>query len=108
MDRILKAVIPKRQSPKVIYISKRAITEKEHQQIIEREKNLERRALYELCWHLGGSQGDVANLNAEDVDWTDRTISYDRQKLKNREPAFNLQKARDVQRELVGTRKTNG
>ena len=25
-----------------------------------REKNLERRNFYELCWHLGGSQTDIA------------------------------------------------
>src|SRR2546427_4687610 len=31
-----------------------------------------RRSFYELCWHLGGSQSDVANLNADDIDWKDR------------------------------------
>jgi integrase len=33
---------------------------------------------------LGGSQKDIAELTAEDVDWVDRTICYDRAKLKNR------------------------
>ena len=28
--------------------------------------------LYQLCWHLGASQGDIANLKGEDVDW--RTV----------------------------------
>jgi len=59
---------------------KRAITLEEHQRIIEREKNPERRNFYELCWHLGGSQSDVAHLNAEDIDWQNRTIAYARQK----------------------------
>jgi integrase len=59
---------------------KRAITIEEHQRIIEREKNPERRNFYELCWHLGGSQTDIANLKAEDIDWLNQTIAYTRQK----------------------------
>jgi len=81
---LLKPVIPKRQWPKVTHQSKRAITEAKHQKIIGREKNPERRAFYELCWFLGGSQKDIAELTTEDVDWVDRTICYDRAKLKNR------------------------
>ena len=34
------------------------------------EVNPVRKALYQLCWHLGGSQGDIASLKGEDVDWT--------------------------------------
>src|SRR6185369_2523857 len=52
----------------------------EHQLIIEREMNLERRNFYELCWHLGGSQSDIAHLKAEDIDWANQTIAYARQK----------------------------
>jgi len=68
MDWLLKSVVPKRQWPKVVHRKRRAITLAEHQQIIERELNPERRAFYQLCWHLGGSQTDVACLNAEDID----------------------------------------
>jgi integrase len=73
-------ILPKKLWPKVKH-KKRAITEEEHLKIIAREENVERRSFYELCWELGGSQSDVANLWAEDVDWEDRTICYDRQKL---------------------------
>lgn len=73
-------VIPKRLWPEVRFQPKRAITIEEHQLIIEREKNPERRNFYELCWHLGGSQTDIANLKAEDIDWRNRTIAYTRQK----------------------------
>ncbi len=38
---------------------------------MDREKNSERKAFYELAWHLGASQSDVANLHAEDVDCLD-------------------------------------
>ena len=73
-------IIPKRQWPKVKYGEKRAVTLEEHRKIIEREPNTERRVFYELCWHFGGSQGDIARLQAEDIDWTDRTVSYERKK----------------------------
>ena len=59
---------------------KRAITLEEHQQIIAAEVNPERKALYQLCWHLGASQGDIANLKGEDVDWQNGTVSFTRKK----------------------------
>jgi integrase len=80
MDWMPKAVIPKRQWPAIQFKDKRAITFAEHQAIVDREKNPERKKFYELCWHLGGSQGDIACLNAEDVDWENRTISFTRKK----------------------------
>ena len=75
-------IIPKRQWPVVRFNEKRAITFAEHADIVERETNSERRAFYQFLWHLGGSQGDVAGLNADDVDWRNRLISYRRQKTK--------------------------
>jgi integrase len=42
--------------------------------------NPERKALYQLCWHLGASQGDIANLKAKDVDWANGTVSFVRKK----------------------------
>jgi len=73
-------IIPRRLWPEVKFQPKRAITLAEHQLIIEREKNPERRSFYQLCWHLGGSQSDIAHLKAEDIDWPNRTIAYTRQK----------------------------
>jgi integrase len=64
----------------VRYKEKRAITQEEHQKIIAAEANPERKALYELCWHLGASQGDIANLKGEDVDWENGTVSFMRKK----------------------------
>jgi len=75
-------VLPKLQWPSVTYKDKRAITVDEHQRITERERNPELRAFYELLWHLGGSQSDVAGLSADDVNWTERTISFCRRKTK--------------------------
>ncbi len=73
-------MIPKRSWPPVRFKSKRAITREEHERIIEREKNPEINAFYQMCWHLGGSQSDVATLTAEDVDWQAGTICFSRQK----------------------------
>ena len=73
-------LIPKRQWPAVKFKDKRAITLEEHQKIIAAEVNPERNALYQLCWHLGASQGDIASLKGEDVDWTNGTVSFTRKK----------------------------
>ena len=73
-------LIPKRQWPAVTYKEKRAITKEEHEKIIAAEVNPERKALYQLCWHLGASQGDIASLKGEDVDWPNGTVSFTRKK----------------------------
>lgn len=78
-------LIPKRQWPAVRHKEMRAITWEEHHRIVEREGNIERKAFYQLAWYLGASQGDLANLHAEDVDWDSRTITYVRMKTKWRE-----------------------
>jgi integrase len=80
MNWLPRSIIPKRQWPAVQFKEKRAITFDEHRAIINREKNPERKKFYELCWHLGGSQGDIANLKGEDVDWENQTISFTRKK----------------------------
>lgn len=72
--------IPKRQWPAVQFKEKRAITLDEHRQIIAAEVNPERKALYQLCCHLGGSQGDIANLKGKDVDGSAGTVSFTRKK----------------------------
>ncbi len=38
--------------PEIKFKEKRAITFQEHQRIVEREGNPERRDFYQLCWHL--------------------------------------------------------
>jgi integrase len=75
-------VIPKRQWPVVVFGEKRAITEEEHHLIVERETNPERKAFYQLAWHLGASQSDIAHLQAENIDWENSVISFARMKTK--------------------------
>ena len=73
-------ILAKKLWPKIKYGEKRGITREEHEKIIARETNPERRNYYEVLWYTGGSQTDVANLHAEDINWTDRTIFYRRKK----------------------------
>lgn len=73
-------ILPKRRWPKIRFKEKRAVTADEHRRIVDGEHNPERRAYYECCWHLGGSQSDVANLSAEDIDWAAQVVSFHRKK----------------------------
>ncbi|HRZ38537.1 MAG TPA: tyrosine-type recombinase/integrase [Candidatus Paceibacterota bacterium] len=75
-------LIPKRQWPAVQFGEKRAITLAEHESIVARERNPERKAFYQLAWHLGASQSDLASLKADDIDWSNRLISITRGKTK--------------------------
>ena len=80
MNWLPATVIPRRQWPPIRFKEKRAVTLAEHQQIIAAEVNPERKTLYQLCWHLGASQGDIAGLKGEDVDWNNNTVSFFRKK----------------------------
>lgn len=74
-------ILPPKLWPPIKYKNKRAIKLEEHQKIVVRETNEERRDFYELLWELGGSQSDIAFLDNEDIDWSDWTICYNRKKL---------------------------
>jgi integrase len=80
MDWLPKAIMPRKQWPKIKFKDKRGITLTEHESVLAGERNSEWRAYYNLLWYLGGSQSDVANLRAEDVDWEMKVISFNRMK----------------------------
>jgi integrase len=73
-------ILPKKKFPKIKHKEQRAITCDEHCRIAAREGNAERRDFYELCWHFGGSQSDIASLQAGDLDYEKRGFSYNRLK----------------------------
>lgn len=73
-------VLPKNRWPAIRYGEKRAITKEEHELILSRETNQEMRAFLWCCWHIGGSQSDVAHLKGQDVDWAHRVVSFFRAK----------------------------
>ena len=73
-------ILPKKKFPKIKHKEQRAITWDEHCRIAAREGNAERRDFYELCWHFGGSQSDIASLQAGDLDYEKRGFFYNRLK----------------------------
>jgi integrase len=73
-------VMPKRQWPRIHYKEKRGVTREEHELILNRARDPEMKGFLWCCWHLGGSQSDVAKLKAEDVDWRDQVVSFFRSK----------------------------
>jgi integrase len=73
-------VLPKKRWPAIKFKEKRAITHAEHLAIVTREQNPERKAFYQLAWHLGASQSDIANLESENIDWETNVISFSRKK----------------------------
>jgi len=79
-------IIANKLWPRIKWNERRAITAEEHEKIIAAETNAERRRFYEMLWLIGASQGDAANLTAEQVDWKDRILRYQRAKLKENAP----------------------
>jgi len=73
-------VLPKKRWPVIKFKEKRGITWEEHQAIVTRELNPERKAFYQLAWHLGASQSDIAFLEAGNIDWESNVISFARKK----------------------------
>lgn len=73
-------VLPTKLWPALQVKSKRGVTAEEHQRIISTEKNRERRLYYQLVWEIGASQTDAALLTAENINWNERVLSYQRQK----------------------------
>jgi len=73
-------VLPKKRWPGVKFKEKRGIVLAEHMAIVAHEINPERKAFYQLAWHLGAAQSDVAFLEAENVDWDHHVISFARKK----------------------------
>ena len=76
--------------PQVRKVKFTAITEEEHQQIIAREQNKERRLYYQMLWETGGSQTDIACLSREQIDLEQGIIRFSRRKLIGKEGGDSL------------------
>lgn len=73
-------IVPPKLWPAPSRKARRGITLPEHETIIRSEGNEERRRYYELLWEIGAAQTDAANLKAENIDWKNRVLSYQRRK----------------------------
>lgn len=80
MGWLPRAIIPRRQWPKVKHKDARAITIEEHRLILGAEKNPERWAYYQMCWLLGGGQTDMASLQTDNFDRENKVVTYWRRK----------------------------
>jgi len=65
-----------------VFKPKRAVPLAEHEAIVARETNHERRAFYQLAWQLAWRRPNLAMLTAEDVDWEQKVISFLRRKTR--------------------------
>src|SRR6185503_6065996 len=77
-------ILMPRQWPRIRFKPRRGVTCEEHQKLLARESDAERRAFLELLWHIGAAQIDLVSLTADNVDWSNRTISYVRRKTGRR------------------------
>lgn len=96
-------VLPKKRWPAVKFKEKRAITRQEHLAIVERENNAERKVFYRLAWHLGAAQTDIALLEAGNIDWQNRFISFARKKTGSIAIMRFDDEVAEVLRDLPGT-----
>ncbi|MDB6024398.1 MAG: Phage integrase family protein [Verrucomicrobiales bacterium] len=82
MGWVTAPIIPRPYWPRLKHRPKRAITLDEHEKIASREHNPQIDAYYRTLWFTGGSQTDIAHLQAEDINWQDKTITYFRAKTR--------------------------
>lgn len=79
-QRLIFTVLPKKRWPAIKFKEKGGITQAEHLAIVAHGLNPERKAFYQLAWHLGAAQSDIAFLEAGNVDWEHNFISFARKK----------------------------
>ena len=82
---LLAPVLARKLWPKFHYKERRAITAEEHAKILAAEHLDDYRLFYDLLWCTGGSQSDIANLQAKNIDWEIRQLSFGRQKLRGKD-----------------------
>jgi integrase len=73
--------LPKAGWPKLQTKKARAITAEEHARIVASELNPEKRAYYEFLWHSGAAQSDAAETTAEQFNWNEQILVYQRLKI---------------------------
>ncbi len=84
LEWILRPVLSKKAWPPIRYSHREGITREQHEAILKVTPNEEYRLFFELLWHTGGSQSDIAGLDAgKNIDWATRRLSYDRMKLRS-------------------------
>ena len=78
---LLHPALSRKAWPPLRYKKRRAIKLEQHMKILAVTKRQDFRLFLELLWETGGSQTDIASLTAENVDWKNRRLFYERVKL---------------------------
>ena len=73
-------ILAYKQWPRIRTEPRRAISPSEAARLVATERDPEWQDFLQLLWHVGAGQADLAALTAENVDWTNGTISYNRRK----------------------------
>jgi integrase len=76
-------ILARKLWPKMKKKGKRAITEAEHITLMAAVDD-EWRLYFQLLWFIGASQTDAANLTDANINWQNRILKYERQKLNGR------------------------
>jgi integrase len=84
MGWIPTPILPRKRWPKMQKKPRRAITEMEHNLMVEGVGHTEWALYFQLLWFTGASQTDGARLTSENLDWVNRVLSYHRGKLDGR------------------------
>ncbi len=84
LEWLLRPVLSRKAWPKIHYGSRSGITRAQHEKVLDVTPNREYRLFFELLWHTGGSQTDIAMLTADNIDWSARRLYYSRKKLASR------------------------
>jgi integrase len=77
-------ILPRKRWPKVQKKIRRAVTEAEHQALLAAVTDPEWRLYLKLLWFTGASQTDGTTLTSDNLDWTNRVLTYHRAKLDGR------------------------
>jgi hypothetical protein len=78
LDWLPWPILPPKLWPKIRTEKRRAIGSDQHAKIVASDQNVEHRLYYELLWEVGAAQTDAACLTADNVDWNNRVLSFQR------------------------------
>jgi len=83
MGWIPAPILPCKLWPKMTKKAKRAVSEAEHITLMGAVDD-EWRLYFQLLWFIGAEQTDATNLTDANIDWPNRVLRYNRQKLDGR------------------------
>jgi len=82
---LLQPALSRKAWPKLKYGKRSGITFEEHSKILAVTSRKDFSLFLQLLWETGGSQTDIACLDAKDIDWEKERLFYERVKLAERE-----------------------